>query len=411
VIVKKQIISSIAAVGLALGSMLAGASVAAAEEAPSTGVCVPAPAVPATTEERLVTEAWVETIVHPAVTEEVEHDAVYETVEHPAETVDHPAETVDHPAVYETVVIVEAQPAVPEVPEVSHTDYVWKNWITQERQVTHDSNSPGFFWAKVGTEKHVTQEYVPGKPAVEEVTEQRLVKEAWSETVKEAYTETIKEAYTEEVLVTEAWTETVVIVEAHTEKIEHDAVYETIDHPAVEAIKCQDGVTVTASTRCLDGTAYVGVRVVNNTGGALTVKSGPTSDVAFAANEVAAGGNFYQSYNQRAATLDAGKVVVALKNAGGAWTSTARYTSLDCEVTPVTPESPAPSNAAPAPAPTVTQVSNPVVNEANPTETLSAQEGSTLASTGANTRLFGIGAGILILGGVVIMATRRFSSN
>lgn len=223
----KKIIASAATAFLIVAGSVLGTTAANAEEQP---VCTPS-------------EAWTEIVAdieHPAVTEVIEHDAVTETVEHPAvtETVEHPAvtHTVDHPAIYETVIV---KPAVPEVKELSHMEFQWKWWgyvnhgqtvWTDGSYPTENPNKWAGEWKLNGKERKVVDRaYSPAVPAV---TEERLVKAAWTETVvdQEAWTETIvlEEAYTEVVVITEAWTETVVIKEAYTE------VVPDIEHPAVE---------------------------------------------------------------------------------------------------------------------------------------------------------------------------------
>lgn len=79
-------------------------------------------------------------------------------------------------------------------------------------------------------EKVIDQAYVPGVPAVEEVshTESRLVTEAYDETV------IVKDAYDETVVVTPAWDETVVISEAYDETVvdepEHVVHHDAVTH-------------------------------------------------------------------------------------------------------------------------------------------------------------------------------------
>lgn len=187
----KKFLSSAAAAFLIAGGLTIGAATAASAE--ELEVCTPS-------------DAWTEVIAdieHPAVVEYVEHEAVTHEVE--------------HAAVYETVIITPAVDAIPEVAEVSHVEYQWKWWGWVDHGVTvwtdgsypsADANKWGGEWKKNGKERKViTTEFKPGVPAVEAVTEQRLVTEAWVEIVVD------EEAWTEEIIVKDAWTEVVPDVE------------------------------------------------------------------------------------------------------------------------------------------------------------------------------------------------------
>lgn len=218
------------------------------------------------------------------------------------------------------------------------------------------------------------------------------------------------------------------------EKIEvpNDAYQEgrTVEH---DAVTCQDDVTAQVSARCLDGTAYLAVRVDNGTGGPLTIRSDLTGT-----HDVAAGATFTQAYNQRTDTLDRGRVFLALRNEGGAWNETLRYGALSCEVTPPTdkpteePSAPVDEPSAPVegptdePTPDVAPVSNPVTVPAddepvaepvaatspNPVQRQvdAAESGETyesLASTGTSAGGLALAGSLAAAVGVLLVAARR----
>lgn len=410
---KKQLAAIGAATALLLGGFTSTAWAETTNET-STEVCVPQEAQPAQGEPTIEIDnpdyVPEQTIEHPAEGEPTipnpdyipAKDAVYETVQHPAEY-----ETVHHEAEYTTV----------EHPAVTHTEYQFKHFLTGKIKWSSNPNwnadwnleSIGFF--KTGVTKEVIDE-----PAW---TEEVLVKEAYDEQVL------VKEAWEEEVLVSEAtpavgdetipnpnykapWTETKPAV--GDPKI-------TVDNPeyvpAQEANDCRDGVSTSIQTRCLDGTVYLAIQVDNNTGGPLDIRSSLTGD-----HTIEAGKAFYQSYNQRTDSLEAGRVVMVYRNAGGSWGKVLRYSAIECEVTPpptteppveeepaVTPPTSNPTVAKPVTIPVAIEPS--VVQEpAKEQPKLSAAQSDELATTGAEVIAYGGLAAVLIVAGAVILVTR-----
>lgn len=405
-------LAAVAVAAITAGGAFVASAPATATE-PVEGVCVPAAA---STETVVVTEAWVQTIEHPAVGPETipnpDHQPGTAPVGEP--TIPNP----DYqPPRTETVVVT---PAVPEVPEESHTDYTYEKhvwaltWVGTGKTSVHHNDKGDYYaqgvvrWIKVGETKHVTREYAP---PVDAVTEERQYPAVGEPTIPNPDYVPGRDAVGEPTIPNPDY------VAPRTERIEHPAVTREVKH---EAVTCADDVALTVTARCYDGQAGIAVRVDNGTGAALTVRSGPGSAVTWPAAEVAAGASFYQAFLSGADAVADGRVVVALRNDGGAWTRTARYTAVECETSapPVEPEpgpAPEPSSAPPvppvtgsAPAPvTVQQVVAP-----QPQDDVEAAENgetySALASTGANPAALVVTAlVVLALGWIIVVMARR----
>lgn len=410
---KKQLAAIGAATALLLGGFTSTAWAETPNDTTSPEVCVPHPAQPAQGEPTIeidnpdfVPEQYIE---HPAEGEPTipnpdyipAKDAVYETVQHPAEY-----KTVHHEAEYTTV----------EHPAVTHTEWEYKHFITQKTKWKADPNwnadwNPhSIGWFKTGNTKDVVD-----TPAW---SEQVLVKDAWDEEVL------VKDAWDEEVLVSEA---TPAVGEETIPNPNYKAPWTevkpaigdpkiTVDNPKYvapqDAEDCRDGVTASIQTRCLDGTVYLAIRVDNGTGGPLLIRSSLTGEQG-----IEAGKSFYQSYNQRTDSLDAGRVVVNFKNDGGFWSKVLRYSAIDCEVTPPPAEEPptttpptTPTVTPPAVAPIVNITNTPepsVVKETAKTQPkLTATQADELATTGAEVIAYGGLAAVLIIAGGVMLVTR-----
>lgn len=428
----KKFLASLAAAAIVTLGGVAGAQPATATESPAPEVCVPAAAwtetIPAKGTPTIPNpeyvpgkDAWTETIEHPAVPAQGEP-----YIKNP-EYVPPVPETTEQRLVKEAwdeEVLV--SPAVEEVPEVSHTDYEWKTLVLskgwQYRWVHSDKDGTfydGKVWLKTGkTQKHVEVEYVPGKPAVYETVHHPAEYETVTIPGKPAQGQPVIKN-PNYVPAKEAWTETV----------EHPAVPPTgestipnpefvperiVDHPAVD---CQGNVTALIQTRCIDGSVYLAVRVDNGTGGPVVVRSSLTGTVT-----VEAGKAFFQSYDQKASSVERGSVILNLRNDGGAWTKTLRYSATSCEVTPPVTEEPTPqpepevptvaappSTSKPA-SPVVSLVSHPVQRVNAPqtaaNKPLASGDGS-LAQTGVNGAHAALLAGVLVGTGVVVVAATR----
>jgi hypothetical protein len=307
-----RMLAALAAAAIVTGGAVAASAPATAQD--EVGVCVP---VAASTETVVVEPAWEETVNHPAVGEP--------TIPNP----DYVPERT------ETVVVT---PAVPEVPEESHVDYTYEKhvwiitWVGTGQTKVHHSDKGAYYaegvvrWIKTGETRHVTQEYVPGRDAVTEEVTHPAVGEP---TIPNPDYVPGADPVGEPTIPNPDY------VPPRSEVVQHDAVTEQAEHPAIQ---CRDDVAVTVLTRCYDGEAGIVVRVDNGTGAPLTVRSGPTSSVTWSAVDVEPGASLFRTFLQGSAALPDGKVVVALRNAGGYWTVTERYAALDCAVTPDTEE-------------------------------------------------------------------------
>lgn len=316
-----------------------GLTIGAASAANAVEVCVPS-------------DAWTEVVAD---------------IEHPAVTT-----LVEHPAVYETVVVT---PAVPEVAEVKLTEYQWKWWGIKDHGVlVWSAEKPadplnewgGYGWLK--TDKQRSTVIVAYKPAVPEVTEQRLVTEAWTETV----------------VVTEAWTEVV----------------PDIDHPAVE---CPPVGPVPANP---------GAYFASSCGEAsltLTNSYDNVLESLTASFVVNVDGQFYDAYavaTNQTQTIgfsfseDSGTHLIEVFQSGTSeWAKIASLeVESDCEEEPAPPVVEPPVVVPPVVTPPVVQT--PVVEA--PEAVTPVVDAQVLAETGADWSLFAWGVGafvLLVIGG------------
>lgn len=412
----------IAALAVALltagGALVASAPATATADGPD--VCVPAAAW---TETVVVEEARTETVEHPAVGEPTipNPDYVPATEAQGEPTIPNP----DYqPPRTETVVVT---PAVPEVPEESHTDYTYEKhvwvltWVGTGKTSVHHNDKGAYYaegvvrWIKVGEAKHVTREYVP---PVDAVTEEREIPAVGEPTIPNPDYVPAKEAQGEPTIANPDY------VPPRTETVEHPAVTEQVEH---QAVQCRDGVSLTVVARCYDAQAGIAFRIDNATGGPLTVKPGPQSSVTWDEVTIEPGGTFSRVDTLHSTTGEAGRVVAAVRNAGGAWTVTGRYSAIECETsTPPTepePTEPAPvvppvttppTTGSPAPAPVIV-APTPVAKQAATTaadDVDAAENGETynaLASTGWDAdRVVMAAVALLLLGGVLVAARGGF---